>query len=122
MLKQHNKKKLPSTKSKFLKIKQTFINNAYLYYNNLHFTLNSKIVNVNNLEIISNFLKLTQIADQLILIILENSFSLHDFQRDEKLIVILKLTLDKLNFLNEKLFSTNETQIKIIIKRNIYKL
>lgn len=122
VIKQHNKKKLPSTRSKFLKIKNSFINNSYNYYQNLHMVFNTKILGLNNIEIISLFFKLIQSADQLILIIVESSFSLNDFQRDEKLLLILKMTLEKLNFLNEKLFDANDHKIKSLIKRSIYKL
>jgi len=121
ILKQHNKKKLPSTRSKYLQFKKNYIDLSYTYYINIHNFFKENSSSMSNIELFVMFLNLMMSVDKLILIIVECSFSINEFHKDEKLLIILKIILDKIDSLIEELFKSNIDQIKIAIKQNIYK-
>jgi len=122
ILKQHNKKRIPSTRSKFLQFKKNYIELSYTYYMNIHNFFKENSHNFNDLNMFVLFLNLLMSVDKLILIIVECSFSINDFHKDEQLLVILKLILQNIDFLLEELYKNNVDQIKIVFRKNIYKI
>lgn len=123
ILKQHNKKKLPSTRSKFLQFKQSYLDLCYAYYEKIHIFYNHNLKDLNNApDILILFLNLIQSLDKLILIIVECSFSINEFHKDEKLLYLIKIILDKTNYLITELESCKVNQLKHIFRKSIYKI
>lgn len=122
ILKQHNKKRLPSTRSKFLQFKKNYINMSYTYYMNIHNFFKENSHNFNDINLLVLFLNLLMSVDKLILMTVECSFSLNDFHKDEQLLIILKLNLQKIDYLLEELYKNSEEEIRNIFRKNIYKI
>ncbi len=122
ILKQHNKKRLPSTRSKFLQFKKNYIEMCSTYYMNINnfFSINSN--NFKDLNFYLLFLNLMMSVDKLILMIVECSFSINEFQKDEHLLTILRLLLEKIDSLINEIHKNNVEEIKVVIKKNIYKI
>lgn len=122
ILKQHNKKRLPSTRSKFLQFKKNYIEMCYTYYMNIHNFFKENSINLNDINLFVLFLNLLMSADKLILIIVECSFSINEFHKDEQLLNILKLILQKIDSLLDELYKNNVDEIKFVLKKNLYKI
>ena len=122
ILKQHNKKRLPSTRSKFLQFKKNYIEMSYTYYLNIHNFFKENSNNFNDLSLFVLFLNLLTSVDKLILIIVECSYSINDFHKDEQLLIILDLLLQKIDSLLEEVYKNNVDEIRDILRKNIYKI
>jgi len=122
ILKQHNKKKLPSTRSKFLQFKKTYIEITFIYYNNVHNFFKENSNCINNINTYNSILNMMMSLDKLILKVVECSFNINDFQRDEELLIILKMILDKINNLIDEISKNKNEEIRFILKKNLYKI
>ena len=123
ILKQQNKKRTLSTRSRFFKVKDYYINMItffYERYNNLFMQNYEKIDNEIFLE---KFFRLIIILDKTLLLLIDCSFNINELYKDQNFINLLKNSINKgeyiMNTLNSKSLSK---QIQILMKKNIYSL
>lgn len=122
LIKQQNRKRVPATRAKFLQYKATFVDMFVPFYEKIHLYFNNNSNNFTQLEFLVQYLEFMKTADKVLLILIDSTFSVSDFHKDEKITIMLKIIIDKANFVMGQLNGTSNSEIRQIFNKNIYKI
>ena len=122
LLKQHNKKRLSSSRQKLFKLKSAYLDLYCPFYEKLIFLFNKSYQDIKDLSQLLNFMDLMIISDKILLLLIDCFYNLNEFFKEEKLLLLIKVIIDKLYFLAGEVVKTNNKEILSNFHMNIYKI
>lgn len=121
ILKQHNVKRMPSSRSSYLKYKGIFNDLIISLYERLNMYFIQNIPNFTDMNFLLNLMSLLTVIDKIYILMIELGFSLGDFHKEDKLITMLNTALDKTKFLMDRVMQVNDSKIKQRLDLNLQK-
>ena len=123
IFKNYSKKKTSFTKSKFYPFKETYINTYIKFYENINTLFQSNQNNFNEINIAKTCLNYMLIIDKILLKLIEISYNINTFHKDEKILQMIKIIIEKNYFLLKLLDNNNNNnkELNNIIQLNLYK-
>ena len=121
VVKQINRKRTPTTRSKFLQFKNLFIDNFFPFYQKVNQAY-AQIFGMNNEELFVNLLKLLKTTDKILLILIDSFFSINEFHNDIKMNTMLETTISKAYFILQNIEANAGNQfICELFHQNLFK-
>lgn len=121
ILKQHNVKRMPSSRSSYLKYKGIFNDLIISLYERLNLYFIQNIPNFTDMNFLLNLMSLLIVIDKIYILMIELGFNLGDFHKEDKLIIMLNTSLDKTKFLMDRVMQVNDSKIKQRLDLNLLK-
>ncbi len=120
LLKQNNTKRTPHSRNRFLQCKSQLLELFVPFYKRVLSFFTQNFSNINNIEQLKRFLTLLKSNDKILLILIDSSFNINDFHKDEQILLMLNTILERaVNILNSVY---SEEEIKSILLDNLYKI
>lgn len=122
ILKQFSKKKSSISRNKFLNYKSLYLESFLPYYLNVSkfFTDNmQQFIDINYTRL---FLELMQLNDKILLNLIEISYNQAEFHKDQKLLEMITIIIDRTYFLLNQIDSIKEKSLKEGLWINVYKI
>ena len=121
-LKQNNKKRTVITRTKFFQYKQVFLDMFFPFYERVQEFFNYNIDKFENIKTVINFLTLLKHNDQILLILIDSFFNVNEFHKDEKLMILVKIIIEKTFNLLNQIYNNPVEDIKSYFHVNLYKI
>ena len=118
ILKIFNKKK---SHHKFLKIRDNYLNSYIKYYKEIINFFNNNLNNFTDVNITSKYLQCLLINDKALCLLISISYNQSTFQRDQCLLLMIKLIIERTANLINQINNVSLNEIKDILKHNLYK-
>lgn len=122
ILKQYSKKKFTPTKNKFYPYKDIYLNFFVPYYECFIGTFTANIQNFRDVALTAKCLECMLIMDKIITKLLDVCYFQSDFHKDEKLLYMVKLLMDRTYSILKQIEALNDKSLKNILHHNIYKI
>jgi hypothetical protein len=122
LLKQQNKKRVPQTRQKFLQYKNIFSGLFLPFYSRIISFFNENSANFKNLNFIQKYISLMMHNDKILLILIDCTFSISDFHKDETLFYMLSTILERAYIVLNQILNNPLEEIKDLLHKNIYKI
>ncbi len=123
ILKQQNKKRTLSTRTRFYKVKDLYINIVISFYENINKFFILNLERIDNQVFLEQIFKIMIILDKTLLLLIDCSFNINDLYKDQNYIKMLKLSLNKGEYLMNMINSNNiSNTIRILLINNLYSL
>lgn len=122
ILKQFSKKKSSISRNKFHNYKSLYLDSFLPFYSNVgtFFTDNmQKFIDINYTR---SFLKLMQLNDKILLNLIEVSYDQSEFHKDQKILEMITIIIDRTYFILNQMDSIKEKSLKEDIMINLYKI
>lgn len=123
ILKQQNRKRTLSTRTRFYKVKDLYINMICSFYENMNKFFLQNLERIESNTFIEQIFNILIILDKTLLLLIDCSFNINDLYKDQNYIKMLKLSLNKGEFLLNMLNSSNNLiTLRILYLNNLYSL
>lgn len=122
ILKQFSKKKFTPTKNKFYPYKDTYLNFFVPYYESFITTFTANIQSFRDVTLTAKCLQCMLTMDKIITKLLDVCYFQSDFHKEEKLLYMVKLLMDRTYSVLKQIEALNDKTLKNILHHNIYKI
>jgi hypothetical protein len=121
ILKQQNKKRTLSTRTRFFKVKDFYINMVTSFYEKYSSLFIQNYSKIENETFLTKFFDLIIILDKTLLLLIDCSFNINELYKDKSFIRLLKNSLSKGEFIMNTLKSTNlSSLVRTLMLKNLY--
>ena len=123
ILKQQNKKRTLTTRTRFFKVKDYYINMICSFYEIINNFFAQNVEKIENLAFLEQLFNLIILLDKILLLLIDCSFNINDLYKDKSYIKMLKFSLNKGEYIMKTISSnTVNKQVGNLFLKNLYSL